>query len=211
VLTEIQTCDELSIPTHLRQNNRQEEPNFSGDLYLYRRFQPELKYEFEGHLSVAAISYHFKPPYNISVNRSSFCRNETDVLYDAEKLPHRFDWGVMRAFVASINGHIFKSVLGDNSTVVVKLEVKHSPLCCMYPHAEILIYKNDVPITKRINSEALKTDIQEELRHFFEVCHRPNPHHTPTNEPVESLTNTTWQKFTFYVKRWFQKIFEMSS
>lgn len=205
------TCDELNIPTRLRQNDNKEEPDFSKDLYLYRRFQPDIDYEFEGHISIAAISQHFKPEYNISVNRSSFCQYPTDVLYDAEKLPHRFSWGVMQAIVTIVDGHTFKSVLGDNSTVTVRFQVKHSPLICMYPHTEMLIHKNNVLIKKKINSESLKTDIQEELRFLFRVCHRPNPHFIPPQEITALHKEPKEQTFFLGIRKWLKKIFRVGS
>ena len=44
----------------------------------------------------------------------------------------------------------------------------------MFPHSNILVYKDGVKVEKSINSKLLKADIRDELRIFFEVSHFPN-------------------------------------
>lgn len=182
-MTEL-SCEELLIPSRLWRIKGTGDKKFNdGSEYLYRRFSPDVEITIEGRLGGAAIKDAISPPFNVSCNRSSMCEHSTDVLYNIKNLPHRFDYGVLKATVDSIKGHTISFEDSSNSNkelMVIKFEIEHKPEKCMYPHSEIVIYKNEIKIEKA--SKTIKTLIRDELVKAFTLCHKPDPEFTPAKE-----------------------------
>ena len=172
-------CDDLSIPVRLRREKRDVVP-FSTDSKecLYRWFKPDTEYSDSGRLSSATIGEVFTPLYDVSCNRSSLCEKSTDVLYNTVKLPHRFNFGVIEASVESIHGHVFEYELNQKDgieRITIRFEVEHKPEECMYPHSQIVLYRNGVRVSDAIKPPTLKTATRSELALLFNVCHKPDP------------------------------------
>ena len=172
------TCEELEIPNRLRKNGQVAIPHFRDGELLFRWFKPNVQIDFEGKISTSAVGDVFRPPHETSVNRSSLCKDSTDVLYNHKNLPHRFDYGVIQAKVNSFNTYGFSStdnIGNERFQVNIMFGIQHAPEECMYPHTNINVYKNGELIKNDIRSKTLKADIRDELRLLFTVCHYPNP------------------------------------
>lgn len=76
------TCEELGIPSRLRRNGQETIPHFENEELLFRWFDPETDIDFEGKIGTSAVKGAFKPPHEISTNRSHLCIYPTDVLYN---------------------------------------------------------------------------------------------------------------------------------
>lgn len=176
------TCEELGIPNRLRKKEQDKLFAFERGELLFRWFEPNAQIDFEGKIGTSAVKGAFKPPHEISTNRSSLCKYSTDVLYNHKNLPHRFNFGVVQTKVDSIKEYEFSATdnLGnDRFQVQIKFDVDHVPENCMYPHTNITVYRNGELIENDIRSKSLKADIRDELRLMFSVCHYPNPDFNP--------------------------------
>lgn len=186
------TCEELRIPPRLWRNKGTGNKEFNdGAEYLYRRFPPNIEITPEGRLSGATIKDAISPPFNISCNRSSMSDYPTDVLYNIKQLPHRFHYGVIEATVESLKGRTVPFREGKE-LLSLGFDIEHKPESCMYPHSEIVIYKNKIKIDKA--SKTIRTLIRDELAKVFSVCHKPNPTFVPTEK-------TKWQTILDIIKQ----------
>lgn len=173
-------CEKLGIPTRLEWNAQPVIDKFEDEKEkLYRWFNPDTEYTYEGHLSATTIKNVFSPPFDISCNRSSLCKYSTDVLYNTSKLPHRYDFGVIETLVKDVKGYKFDFLQtqqnGETHQVSIELEIEHIPEECMYPHSEIIVYKDGERIKDKVKPSSLKTVIRDKLARVFTVCHKPNP------------------------------------
>jgi hypothetical protein len=171
-------CNELGIPKRLRRNRRESFDEFhDGNEYLYRWFVPEIEYSLDGILSPSTIGKVFSPPLDISCNRAKFCDFSTDVLFNTKNLPHRNEYGVVKTTVGSVASHkftFFSNIKNIQEEITIEFQVIHSPEECMYPHSEIIVFKNGVRL-KEAKQKSLKDAIRRELSKKFEVCHPPTP------------------------------------
>jgi hypothetical protein len=156
----------------------------------------------DGKISSAMFGEVFKPPVNISVNRSYYCNHPTDVLYNVKDLTSLFKHGVIQALVKVVDGYTFES----NSSKI-RFSVEHDPIPCMYPHTIIVIFKDDKRIDKKINNPKVKADVREHLAKLFEkICHFPNPLFTPIEEIIESEKDVI-ESLTFF-QRYIEPLWE---
>jgi len=175
------TCDELSIPSRLRRNNKPVVNTFNDDEeVLYRWFDPsKVESESNGRISATTIKQAFTPLSELSNNRSSMSLYSTDVLYSISKLPHRDGFGVIKAKVTDINERTFDFDEGSknngNKKLLLSFKLKHDPEDCMYPHTIILIYKEGIELKGEIKGNLLKTAIRDQIGKLFKVCHPPDP------------------------------------
>ncbi len=199
------TCDELGIPQRLRTTpEKQIDPEFEKDDFLYRWFSPDIEIE-EDKISASMFKNIFSPPFDISVNRSFYCKYETDVLYNTKALPHLIDHGVMRADVKQVKEVSFTS---NNSKIT--FTVKHEPAICMYPHTIIEISQDNVPIKSKIRNRTLKADIRENLGKLFSVCHSPSSEFSLPKEGAKTQEKQTYLKWAQkYIKQLWQKILNL--
>ena len=105
------TCEELGIPNRLRKNEQEAIPHFQDGELLFRWFEPNVEIDFEGKIGTSALKGAFKPPHEISTNRSSLCNYSTDVLYNHKNLPHRFNYGIVQAEVNSFIDYEFLEMI----------------------------------------------------------------------------------------------------
>lgn len=203
------TCDELSIPEQLRCNSRQSLAFETATERLFRWFPPELESEPDGTLSLASISSAFSPPSDISCNRESLCSHPTDVLYNSEKHPHRFDFGVIRAVIGEIVAvtHAYEEKDGFNNrtTRTITFEVEHTPEICMYPHSEIRVFRDAVMLQGDIKPKAAKIAVREALQPLFIVCHHPDPQFNPTESTTPS--SSKGKKSVSRIRNFFRRLF----
>lgn len=201
------TCHELGIPQRLWKESYKIEidNDFTKDLVLYRRFPPDIEI-IDNKISSAMFGRVFAPPFNISVNRSYYCKFSTDVLYSVKNSSHMFTHGVIQAIVKNADGYTFMS---NGSPVTFRIE--HDPMPCMYPHSIIVISKDKERIDKKISSKTLKADIREHLGKLFEkICHFPDATFISPEEILESGEQKTGHLTFFqrYVKPIWQKLLE---
>lgn len=132
-------CDSLGIPSYLQRNGRPEDNNFLSET-IYRRFRSSAN--IQSWLNDQSISSSIFPVQDDSCNRSKYSNVPEDVLYNVrveDSGAHYLSWGILefdsdalKTFSSEVNGEKRYFTIG----------LIHSPLECMYPHSEIIVYEN---------------------------------------------------------------------
>jgi hypothetical protein len=142
-----QNCIDLNIPERLWLNQREKDDAFDDDS-LYRRFKV-----FGDKLTWSSnkLSHVVFKLDKDSYNKSSLCEKPTDVLYNtrlADNGNHYVDFGILELPCNSLNeiNDIPISIELNGVRRAFRLQPVHSPLDCMYPHSEVLIYEGDLEI-----------------------------------------------------------------
>lgn len=135
-------CDEICIPKRLHWEAKPIDDDFNNEV-LFRRVRVPIN---ENKIKEKEISAIIFPIKDDSCNREKYS-SANDVLYNinAKKCDEHF----LNFGIVSINSnHILsESITPYGSSDIFTFRILHSPTECMYPHCEVLIFKNDVRIT----------------------------------------------------------------
>lgn len=144
------------FPPELHQNNRQPDPIFDTDEFLYIRFDAVDR---EGRVSFSSLRYP-----NQSSNRSKYCSDPEWVL-----LPDFENWGYGRARTNSIP----PSFTTNSGAVTHKLQVEHDPEIYNYSHTELRSYSNGQPVRNVKPAKPISSEFRMKMTHLIEIMKNP--------------------------------------
>lgn len=169
-------CFELGIPEHLHSKGREIDNVFDSEL-IYRRYFASGK--ITDWMKDGSISAAIFPVRNDSCNRSKYCKDPTDVLYntrEGENEEHYIHMGIL-GFNSSAVEDFSHTIKHNNNDRVFRLKMQHDPRVCMYPHCEIIVLENG----ERVNSgkpKSVKVLVRDILLNSIEIISYPGEHMT---------------------------------
>lgn len=166
------SCEEICIPERLHKKNKHAEKKFNSDEVLFRRFNVpvQLKDKTDGWGNLI-----FKLD-NDSYNRSSFSEPE-DVLYNinANNCDGRYyqKWGIYELPLNEINNSSIEFKI-ENRKRLISFSAIHSPVDCMYPHSELLVFENGKQLTREDFIGPIRPAVRTYLKKFGKVKKNPD-------------------------------------
>lgn len=145
-------CFALGIPEGLHSKGREDKQDFESNEFVYRRFRDRINVDnspnWRGSTSIPANIFSLN---NDSYVRQKYSLAETDVLYNTNSDEKSFkDWGIISLYINDFALIEQKKLeTDDKKDHVLRLEMKHDPLPCMYPHSELKIYDNGTLVTEQ--------------------------------------------------------------
>lgn len=156
-------CGKLGIPEHLHTRGRIADDEFEPGERYFRRFEKVSELSEENKISMGAITTR-----HMSGNREKYSSQPSDVLYNIHGGDHFFSWGIWGIDIEKVNQLSFQH---PEEAKHYTLKVLHVPEECMYPHAEIVVFKDGQPVQKIANS--VKTKIREAISNLSNVLQLP--------------------------------------
>ena len=161
-------CDDLLIPKHLHKEGRDEDQDFLGVEFFYRRVRPEMITTIGQRTKVDPSAFSVK---KMSCNRSKYCSGPEDVLYNKDSDKHFTSWGVIALTVDQLRlAECRHTTKPDILYTVIPV---HSPSTCIYPHSEAIICENGVR-QDDIKPKAVKTLIKSMWADICQVVVMPS-------------------------------------
>ncbi|PVV54827.1 hypothetical protein [Chryseobacterium sp. HMWF035] len=135
-------CDEICIPNNLHWEGKPIDENFENE-NLYRRVRIPIDQNKINEREISAIIFPIKDD---SCNREKYS-SPIDVLYNVNAKncdDHFFNFGIV-----SINSNyiLSQSFTPEGSVDQFTFKIIHSPTECMYPHCEVIVFKNNARIS----------------------------------------------------------------
>jgi hypothetical protein len=152
-------CLEKGIPEHLHQLDEEPDNEFDAAELLFRRFTFGME-------TLKQIIV-FK---RMSVNRANHGRGPDDALWNCEEGGRHNDCGVAQFAVGALDQ---KWEHPTEANISYSLRPEHVPLKCNYPHAEVVVYKEEngtATAQNEIKPTSVKTRIREELGKLLKVA-----------------------------------------
>jgi len=165
-------CDSIIIPPYLHSKTRPKITYFDNSDSLLRRFE-YLDTNHNPTLSDDKVSISIFSTKKMSCNIKSLCNQVDDVLYDITK-----DMFVEKAGIVSLAYSqlvLYQAIDPTDDSISYRLIVLHQPEPCMFPHAEIIVAKNNKLIDDFERPKSVKVAIKLFYRGNSEIIRKPIP------------------------------------
>ncbi|UZU00075.1 hypothetical protein ODZ84_11115 [Chryseobacterium fluminis] len=135
-------CDEICIPKNLHWDMRPTDENFENE-NLYRRVRVPIDQNRIKEKEISAIIFPIKDD---SCNREKYSK-PIDVLYNINA--KNCDDHFFNCAIVGINSnHILPQFFTpEGSSDIFTFQILHSPVECMYPHCEVIVFKNNTRVS----------------------------------------------------------------
>lgn len=151
------------IPEHLHRNGRGEDHNFEQAELIYRRLPPQ-------DLQADGINLNTFDIDNMSCNRQRFSQSSDDVLHDSACKRDVSNFGILESTVAQIESIAIPHPV--DPTITYRPKLRHNSLCCMFPHVEVVIMNNGIPVEK-VKPTTVRLRLREHYQNVFVLIKQP--------------------------------------